>query len=58
MLMGVTELEEKEAIIGDRKTEVMLGSDTIKQFRKMLETLVYYSARDDVYLYWLQYKYN
>jgi hypothetical protein len=58
MLMGVTELEEKEAIIGDRKTEVMLGSDTIKQFRKMLETLVPYSARDDVYLYWLQYKYN
>jgi hypothetical protein len=58
MLMGVTELEEKEAIIGDRKTEVMLGSDTIKQFRKMLETLVRYSARDDVYLYWLQYKYN
>jgi hypothetical protein len=58
MLMGVTELEEKEAIIGDRKTEVMLGSDTIKQFRKMLETLVHYSARDDVYLYWLQYKYN
>jgi hypothetical protein len=58
MLMGVTELEEKEAIIGDRKTEVMLGSDTMKQFRKMLETLVPYSARDDVYLYWLQYKYN
>jgi hypothetical protein len=51
MLMGVMELEEEEAIIGDRKTEVMLCFDTIKQFRKMLETLVSCSARDHVYLY-------
>jgi len=55
MLMGVTELEEEEARIRDQKTEVMLCSNTIKQFRKMLETLVSCSTRDHVYLYWLQY---
>jgi hypothetical protein len=48
--MGVID-EWDEVILVDRKTEVMLSFDTIKEQGKYWKALMCCSERDDVYLY-------